>query len=177
VDRRQLEHLIRAAGDLTDDDEIIVVGSQAVLGRHPDAPRSLRQSVEADLYPLHHPERAELIDGAIGEQSPFHRTFGYYAQGVGPETATLPEGWEARLVAISNENTRGVTGWCLEPHDLVVSKLVAGREKDLEFAREALRNRLVRRRVLEERIAATVLTDALRLAVTARLQAASRPSP
>jgi hypothetical protein len=43
-----------------------------------------------------------------------------------------------RLIPISNENTRGVTGLCLEVHDLCASKLIAGREKDLEFVRYAV---------------------------------------
>lgn len=94
--RTQLEHIIRAASTIVDDDELIVIGSQSVLGQFPDAPAELRVSDEADVYPRHHPERADLIDGSIGELSPFHRAFGYYAQGVGPNTATLPAGWEAR---------------------------------------------------------------------------------
>ena len=53
--RAELEHLIRAAADLAQDDDIIVVGSQAILGQFPDAPATLRVSVEADLYPRHHP--------------------------------------------------------------------------------------------------------------------------
>jgi hypothetical protein len=108
--RSELEHLIRAAGAIAGDSEIVVVGSQSILGQFPDAPRALLMSSEADLYPLHHPERADLIDGSIGEGSNFHETFGYYAQGVGEETATLPEGWQSRLVRISNANTAGTTG-------------------------------------------------------------------
>jgi hypothetical protein len=98
VTRQELEHLIRAAAQIADDDEIVVIGSQSILGRHPDAPRTMRVSMEADLYPKNHPERSDVIDGAIGELSAFHETFGYYAQGVGPDTATLPRGWETRLV-------------------------------------------------------------------------------
>lgn len=86
----QLEHLLRAAADIVDDDTIVVIGSQAILGQFPDVPASMRASTEADLWPLHHPERADLIEGTIGELSPFHQTFGYYAQGVGEETARLP---------------------------------------------------------------------------------------
>jgi hypothetical protein len=112
MNRAQLEHLIRAAAELTDDDELIVVGSQAILGAHPDGPRSMRTSMAADLYPRNHPERAGVIDGGIGEISPFHEMFGYYAQGVGPETAVLGPGWQERLIPIHNENTRGATGWC-----------------------------------------------------------------
>ncbi|MBL8511176.1 MAG: hypothetical protein JNM52_05975 [Betaproteobacteria bacterium] len=78
----------------------MIIGSQSILGAIPSAPDSLLQSMEADLYPLHRPELTDLIDGAIGELSPFDERFGYYAQGVGPETATLPLGWEARTIKI-----------------------------------------------------------------------------
>jgi hypothetical protein len=157
VERGQLEHLIRAASSISGDPEIVIVGSQAILGRHPDAPRSLRVSAEADLYPRNRPALAELIDGSIGELSPFHQTFGYYAQGVGPGTAVLPAGWEERLVRVRNENTGGATGWCLEPHDLVASKYVAGRGKDLVWIQEVIRHRLVRRMELLRRIDALPL--------------------
>jgi hypothetical protein len=79
--RRDLEHLIRAAGAIAESD-LIVIGSQAILGQHPDAPAEALRSIEADLIPVQHPERWALIDGAIGEGSPFHETFGYYATGV-----------------------------------------------------------------------------------------------
>lgn len=141
--REELEHLIRATADAAGDREIVVVGSQAILGQFPDAPSSLLVSREADVYPRNHPERAEEIDGAIGDGSAFDDSFGYYAHGVGPETAKAPAGWEKRLVAISNENTGGATGWCLEAHDLVLSKCAAGRQRDWEFAEEALRHGLV----------------------------------
>lgn len=150
MNRRQLEHLIRAAGDIADDDEIIVVGSQAILGQFPDAPEDLLVSDEADLYPKNECDRWELIDGAIGELSPFHETFGYYAQGVQEGTAVLPSGWRERLHPVKNENTRGVTGWCLDVHDLVLSKYVARRDKDLRFVRSTIRHGLVdERRLLE----------------------------
>lgn len=123
--RSQLEHIIRAAGTIADDQDIIVIGSNSILGQFPNAPEELLVSHEADVYPRNHPERADLIDGSIGEGSPFDRQFGYYAHGVGPETAILPDGWESRLVPVSNENTRFLTGWCLEVHDLAIAKLVA----------------------------------------------------
>ncbi|HSF16231.1 MAG TPA: hypothetical protein VLK65_11830 [Vicinamibacteria bacterium] len=109
--RQDLEHIIRAAAEIAKDTEIVVIGSQAILGSFPDAPDELLVSVEADVYPKNRPERAELIDGSIGEGSPFHDAFGYYAQGVDEKTAILPRGWKERLVAVRNENTRGHTGW------------------------------------------------------------------
>lgn len=156
--RKQLEHLIRAAADIADDDEIVVIGSQAILGQFPSAPDSMRVSMEADLFPLNHPERADVIDGSIGELSPFHGTFGYYAQGVGEKTAVLPQGWKERLVVIQNENTRGAKGLCLEIHDLLVAKAIAGREKDLTFLADAAEHRMADADILLRRLS-TVEAD------------------
>lgn len=172
MNRAQLEHVIRAASTIAQDDEIVVLGSQAVLGQFPDAPDALTVSNEADVYPKNHPERSDLVDGSIGELSPFHDTFGYYAQGVGPTTAVLPSGWESRLIVVENENTRGARGLCLEIHDLVLSKLVAGREKDLRFARAAAAHALVDRAILTDRLQTMTLVPELRAAVDTRIAVA-----
>ena len=175
MNRMQLEHLIRAASDVADDDEVVVIGSQAVLGQFPDAPSELLVSAEADMYPFHHPERGDIIDGSIGEGSPFHDAYGYYAQGVAPSTAVLPEGWEHRMIPLRNENTRGATGWCIEIHDLVVSKLVAGREKDLAFARAAVKHGLAREDILLERAQTLPLSGEVRHLVLDRIRGAASP--
>lgn len=164
--RSQLEHIIRAASVIADDDEIIIIGSQAILGQFPDSPEELCVSVEADVYPRNHPERWDLIDGTLGELSPFHDTFGYYAQGVEEGTATLPARWQERLVPIRNANTREATGWCLEVHDLLVSKYVANRPKDRRFVRAAIGAGLADRAELEARLAATSINDELRQLIT-----------
>lgn len=160
--RADLEHIIRAAATIADDDELIVLGSQAVLAQFPHAPEEMLRSDEADVYPKNKPERWELIDGAIGELSTFHDTFGYYAQGVEPGVATLPNGWEARLIPLSNSATRGATGLCLELHDLLISKYVANREKDRRYCRAAASAGLAQRKTLEDRLAETRVDDATR---------------
>lgn len=160
--RVDLEHIIRAAAQIADDDEIVVIGSQSVLGQFPDAPPALLVSTEADVYPKNHPERWELIDGSIGELSPFHETFGYYAQGVEPGTAVLPSGWESRLVAIQNPNTRGATGLCLELHDLLLSKYVANRDKDNRFIRGAIASGMASRQTLEHRLRTLPVDDSVK---------------
>ena len=172
MNRPDLEHIIRAAAEIANDDEIVVIGSQAILGSFPDAPKELLVSTEADVYPRNRPDRADLIDGSIGEGSPFHEIYGYYAQGVDETTAILPRGWQERLVPVRNENTRGNTGWCLEPHDLVVSKTIAGREKDLLFLAGAARHRLVDRDGLLTRLEETNLDDARRRLAAARIGSA-----
>lgn len=157
--RSELEHLIRAASAITNQYDIVIIGSQSILGAIPFPPGSLADSMEADLYPLESPELADLIDGSIGEGSPFHNMFGYYAQGVGPETAILPEGWQARLIPIQNANTDLKTGLCLEPHDLAASKLAAGRDKDWVFVAEMLAHGLIEVSILQERLQSLPIPD------------------
>jgi len=154
-----------------DVDDVTVVGSQAVLGEFPDAPAELLVSNEADVFPSHHPERGDLIDATIGEGSPFQRLFGYFAHGVDETTATLPAGWRERLILVTGENTRFVRGWCLEIHDLAIAKYVAGREKDRDFTKALARHAMVRRELLEQRLAATSLEPQLRSLVSSRIQA------
>ncbi len=165
MNRASLEHILRAAAAITNERDIVVVGSQAILAQFPNAPDVLLSSIEADVFPRAEPAKSILIDGAIGELSAFHQTFGYYAHGVDETTATLPPGWQDRLVPIRNENTGGATGWCLEVHDLAASKLVAGREKDLEFVRLLLRESMVAPDTLAARVEALPLApDRLDLA-------------
>lgn len=141
--RNQLEHILRAAGAITDEREIVVLGSQAILGSCPDAPEKLCASMEADVFPAQAPEKADLIDGTIGELSPFHDTHGYYAHGITPESTTLADGWQKRLVRVQAAATEGVIGLCLSPADLSVSKLAAGRNKDMAFVALLLQHGLV----------------------------------
>lgn len=141
--RAELEHAIRAACDVSGDDEVYVFGSQAILGQYPEAPESLRQSAEADIAPVKAVDMVDVIDANLGELSPFHDAFGFYVHGVSIEAAVLPIGWEKRAIAVRNENTRNSTGWCVEAHDLAVSKLVAFRDKDRDFVRILLRERLI----------------------------------
>lgn len=136
--RIELEHVLRAAGAITGISEWVVIGSQAILGTHPDAPSELLVSSEVDLYPPSDPSKADLVDGSIGELSPFHEQFGYHAHGVGPETAKLPRNWMSRAARVRNENTGHATGICPHPADLAVSKLLAGRPKDIHFVRVLL---------------------------------------
>jgi hypothetical protein len=64
--RSELEHVLRAATAIAQETSFVVVGSQAILMAFPHAPQELLVSREIDLYPALHPEKADLIDGAIG---------------------------------------------------------------------------------------------------------------
>lgn len=167
--RFELEHLIRSAGAIANVKEIVIIGSQSILGQFPNAPASLLVSAEADMFPLDRPELSDLIDGSIGEGSPFHELYGYYAQGVDDKTATLPRGWRDRLLRIDTPNTSGIAGLCLEIHDLAISKYVAGRDKDRDFTRELARHAMTRRVTLDARELDTDLDPQLRRLVKARI--------
>jgi hypothetical protein len=106
----------------------------------------------------------DRIDGALGELSRFHETYGFYVHGVSIASATLPAGWQIRTVPVSHPGrTRGNTGHCLEAHDLAASKLFAYREKDRSFVRVLLQERLIDAGVLKERIAGLPVDDDVRL--------------
>jgi hypothetical protein len=152
MQRSDLEHVLRAAGAISDVREWVIVGSQAILGAIPDAPADLLVSQEVDLYAPQSEAASDLIDGSIGERSPFHDTFGYYAHGVGPETATLPREWRSRAVVVESDATNGVRGICPHPSDLAISKLVAWREKDREFVEGLLLHRITTIDEIEARL-------------------------
>jgi hypothetical protein len=50
--REELEHIIRASSDVTDQYEFIIVGSQSILGPVPNPEEVFTMSAEADSYPL-----------------------------------------------------------------------------------------------------------------------------
>lgn len=155
--REQFEHAIRAAGAVLDRDSLLVFGSQAIHGSLAEPlPEEATRSVEVDIAVPDDTEgrEADLIDGSIGEASMFHETFGYYAQGIVEKTAVLPGGWRDRLVRFETPATNGVVAWCLDPHDLWISKAVAGRPKDMEFCDALVRAELVDPDTLLERLGA-----------------------
>ncbi|MBA2280917.1 MAG: hypothetical protein H0W25_06730 [Acidimicrobiia bacterium] len=154
MNREQLAHILRAASKIVEDPNIVVLGSQAILGSHDadDLPEEATRSIEADVAFWDDPDnvKSDDVDGAIGELSAFHATFGYYAQGVSISTAVLPAGWRDRLVPFDPTNPDSAAV-CLDPHDLVLAKLVAGREKDLEFATALLSADLIDDTLLVQR--------------------------
>ena len=170
--RAELEHLIRAAGAVSGSRRLIVIGSQSILAQYPTgAPARAVLSREADFFPLDAPDSSDVISVVLGELSPFDATFGYYADGVGDETARLPAGWRDRLVTIDNPNTNGYVGLCLEVHDLLISKYFAGRDKDHEFCGAVVGAGLVDHDRLMQRLADTDMDDEIRQRVVGRIAA------
>lgn len=167
---RQLEHLLRASADILGEDKLVVIGSQSILGKYPDAPADLLFSMEADIFARGRRATSRKLD-AIGEGSDFHETFGYYVDPVDESTAILPKDWKSRLVNLTTYSValrREITGLCLDPHDLFVSKVAAGREKDVRFVTSMLAHGMVSvERAME--LARTVVSPADDLGLVARI--------
>lgn len=159
--KKQLDHVLRAAGKIVKDDQFIIIGSQALHGKFPDLPDEIVASIEVDLYSKNRKLQSELLN-AIGQDSDFHRTFGYYADPVDDRTAILPKGWMGRLVNLPEGDTEGVRGLCLDPHDLAISKYVARREKDVTFTRELSRRGHITQATLLALLAKTPIDDAMK---------------
>ncbi|GAA3518475.1 hypothetical protein GCM10022234_12430 [Aeromicrobium panaciterrae] len=156
MNRTQLAHVLRSASRIAGDNNVLVVGSQAILGvrDEDELPAEATASMEADIAFLEDADRskADEVEGGIGEFSPFHEEFGYYAEGIHIDTIVLPDGWKERLIRPKLADAEPAEAAFLDPHDLVVSKLAAGRTKDLAFALALVEVGLVDLDVLLDRI-------------------------
>lgn len=159
--KRQVDHVLRAAGRITGEKQFIIIGSQSLHGKHPDVADDILRSFEVDIIAKRDPSRSEWLN-VIGQDSHFHEQFGYYADPVDESTAVLPEGWKARLVNLPEGETDGVRGLCLDPHDLAIAKYAAGRDKDLVFTRELATRGLVAHDRLEKLLDETPVSQEAR---------------
>ena len=132
--RDQFAHIIRAAAEISGRRDIIVFGSQAILGSISETrlPFIAVRSMEADLV-LYGTPGGEKVEALMGLDSQFYKSFGVYADTVSQNTSTPPRGWRRRLVPFETAATQPGRALCLDRHDLAVSKLMAGRPKDFAF--------------------------------------------
>jgi len=164
VKKSQLDHVLRAAGRITGERQFIIIGSQSLHGKRPDLADTILKSIEADLIAKNERDRTEWLN-AIGVDSPFHQSFGYYADPVDERTAVLPKGWKGRLVHLAAGDTDGAVGLCLDPHDLAISKYVARRQKDIVFNRALARRGIVSRQKVLELLGATPIPQERKAAI------------
>ena len=117
-----------------------------------------------NTQPKNRPDKIDAIDGVLGELSLFHQTHGFYVHGLPiEEAATLPQGWKFRTTPVFDEiSTNGKTGWCVEAHDLAASKLAVYREKDRDFVRILLIEKMIRAETLIEQIRTLRIDEPLR---------------
>jgi Nucleotidyltransferase of unknown function (DUF6036) len=160
--REQLAHVLRSVSQLTGDPDVVVIGSQSILGSYSEdeLPPEATGSIEVDTAFLSDPgdAKSDLVDVNIGELSEFHEEYGYYPQGVSINTGVFPTGWRDRLVTYKTQDTEPGRGLCLEPHDCILGKLVRFEEKDVDFATALVRAGLIELNILADRVE-TLPTD------------------
>lgn len=155
MSRDKVEHILRAAGGVTGKTEFVLIGSAAVSAWRANLPDAMVISRDVDLFAYDAPdaeEIADLLDGALGQASQFDSTWGYYCDGVGPNTAMLPNDWETRAMRFTSPATEGVVAIVPEPSDIALSKLAAGRPKDMAWLRAAVGHGVIDVAAMEARL-------------------------
>lgn len=151
--------LFKAAKARCKHGDFVVIGSNCVIAfaasgaRVPD---DMTRSIDFDAYPLDDPGRIDELMSELGENGPFHQREGIYLDAVAPTTATLPEGWQARLVKVEHE---GVRLWCLEPNDAAVSKYARGEPRDIRWIRAGIAASIVSLPAVRLRLKQTFFDD------------------
>jgi hypothetical protein len=157
VTREQLAHVLRAVARISGERDVLIIGSQSILGSYPEdaLPARATGSMEVDTAFFADPDgaKADIVDVNLGEFSEFHNEFGYYPRGVSVSTGVFPVGWRDRLVVFQTPGTGQGRGLCLEPHDCILAKLVRFDEKDVDFAVALVKAGLISLDTLAERAA------------------------
>jgi hypothetical protein len=155
VDLANLQELFDEAKRLTNHTEFVVIGSLSILGVVGGAkiPPRMLMSIDVDCYTLQDPARIFELRRPLGEASDFQANHGYYLDPMAPTVATLPNGWESRLVPVKLD--RGIVVQFLDPNDAAVSKYVRNEPRDREWIRAGLSAGLLNAPIIASRFART----------------------
>ena len=157
--REDLRRLFARARDLCGETEYVVFGSLAVLGIAGTVPARMAASVDVDAFSKSDPARIFELTSMLGQGSQFEADHGYYLDPISPRVATLPGGWEERLLRLQLEPDLVV--WFLEPNDAAVSKYARMEPRDREWIRPGLQAGVLSMAIIEARFAQTTFLDAL----------------
>jgi len=140
MDVASLRHLIAAIREKAPEWRLILFGSASSLASFPDLGDSegwIRKSNDADFILDPWDDTLALdIHNVVGLEKSYDRATGHHADIVRPIAyENFPPGWQDRLVPL--EGCPGV--FCLEPHDMAVAKLFAGRPKDIGLLTDLIR--------------------------------------
>lgn len=173
MNRARLECLLSALSQITRDRELVMIGSQAIHAVTRDAPDEVLISRECDVLFDSGDPLVAVIEAQLGRNSPYAAESLVHLDTVSSTFPFLPDGWEQRLVPFgpAAPHLR-----CLEIHDLVLSKLAAGRLKDYELIAVLLDRKLAELAAVRDRIAA-VPDLHMRAVLAARLQIVLEGSP
>jgi hypothetical protein len=152
VRKSDLFELVRQIKAIASDEIPIIVGSQAVHLVTNFPPEIIQQSIECDFLFIGGKSETRIeINKKLGVFSNFQLEKGFYADALGLATVILPTNWQERLQNLKDENDE-IVALVAEIHDIAVSKLIAGREKDFLFLRELFVRELIETDVFVERI-------------------------
>jgi hypothetical protein len=132
---------------------IFFAGSQSVLFIFPKLKNdTILSSLEIDcLINTENPELSrEIYDKiytVIGEESPFHNTHDFYVEPLEEGLVQLPENWRQRVQKIASPH-ENLSFYHFSLVDLMLSKYIAFREKDLEFNQIMINGGLVKKKEL-----------------------------
>jgi hypothetical protein len=62
VKKQELDHVLRAAGEITGEKQFIIIGSQSLHGKYPDLPDEILKSIEVDLIAKNNPEKTDSLN-------------------------------------------------------------------------------------------------------------------
>jgi hypothetical protein len=155
VDLANLQALFDEAKRLTNHTEFVVIGSLSILGVVGNAkiPARMLMSIDVDCYTRRDPARIFELRQALGEASAFQAQHGYYLDPVAPTVATLPDGWEARLLSVNLD--RDIVVQFLDPNDAAVSKYARNEPRDREWIRAGLSAGLLNIQIIASRFQQT----------------------
>ena len=180
--RPDIDHILRAAASLSGHSRFVMVGTGAVIAMAKHIPVAMMMTEEIDIYVENTTDAeliSDLIDASIGRDSQFHRTFGYYGDGVSEQTAVMPPDWRGRATEYATSDGLA-TAVCPSADDIAIAKLCAWREKDQAWLREAFRAGIATVSATEPLLAGE-LPDAApardELSRRLRLVSADRPTP
>jgi hypothetical protein len=157
VKRDDLRRLFARARALSGETDYVVFGSLAALGYAGDVPARMAMSIDVDACGKADPARLFELTRDLGQGSPFESENGFYLDPISPRVATLPAGWEERLVRIELEP--GLAAWFLEPNDAAVSKYARMEPRDREWIRPGLQAGVLSLSILDARFAQTAFVD------------------
>ena len=119
MNREQLADVLRAVSRVAEDPDVLVIGSQSILGSYPEdrLPPEATGSMEVDTAFLTDPgnTKSDRVDGTIGELSNFHDTHGYYPQGVSINTGVFPQAGRIAWLSTKPQPPNQAAGYASNP--------------------------------------------------------------
>lgn len=156
LDRPKIDHIVRAVAAITDEKCFVIIGTGAFIASVKNVPLNMMLTRELDIYSdgADPDKLSELIDGTMGEGSPFDLAFGYYAHGVGERTAYMPSDWRSRAKLIRLSSGPEIRCLCPERNDIAISKLCAWRDKDKDWLRAGVMSGTINFDLMKARVGA-----------------------